>query len=82
MELLKLPNEEFKEDFRNWLIEQYPKNFKTLSGYEILKSYIIFRYGNEVEFERKDFQFFVSFKREIIDDCRFCSMLTHHSVLC
>lgn len=70
MELLKLPNEEFKEDFRNWLIEQYPKNFKTLSGYEILKSYIIFRYGNEVEFERKDFQFFVSFKREIIDDIK------------
>ena len=46
MELLKLPNEEFKEDFRNWLIEQSPKNFKTLSGYEILKSY----YFNKVYF--------------------------------
>ena len=70
MELLELPNEEFKDDFRNWLIEHSPKNFKTLSGYKILKSYIIFRYGNEVEFERKDFQFFVSFKREIIDDIK------------
>jgi hypothetical protein len=50
MELLKLPNEEFKEDFRNWLIEQSPKNFKTLSGYEILKSYIIFRYGSTFVF--------------------------------
>lgn len=70
MELLELPNEEFKEDFRNWLIEQYPKNFKNLSGYEILKSYIHFRYSNEIVFERKDFQFFVSFKREIIDEIR------------
>ncbi len=70
MELLELPNEEFKEDFRNWLIEQYPKNFKNLSGYEILKSYIHFRYGNEIVFERKDFQFFISFKREIIDEIK------------
>jgi hypothetical protein len=70
MELLELPNEEFKEDFRNWLIEQYPKNFKNLSGYEILKSYIHFRYSSEIVFERKDFQFFVSFKREIIDEIR------------
>ena len=70
MELLELPNEEFKEDFRNWLIEQYPKNFKNLSGYEILKSYIHFRYSNEIVFERKDFEFFVSFKREIIDEIK------------
>lgn len=70
MELLDLPNDEFKEDFRNWLIEQYPKNFKNLSGYEILKSYIHFRYGDKILFERKDFQFFVSFKREIIDEIK------------
>lgn len=70
MELSELPNEEFKEHFRYWLIEQSPKNFKTLSGFEILKSYIIFKYGDKVEFERKDFQFFVSFKREIIDEIK------------
>jgi hypothetical protein len=70
MELLELPNDEFKEDFRNWLIEQYPKNFNNLSGYEILKSFVHFRYGNEIIFERKDFQFFVSFKREIIDEIK------------
>jgi hypothetical protein len=70
MELLELPNEEFKENFRNWLIEQYPKYFKNLSGYEILKSFIYFKYGNEIVFERKDFQFFVSFKREIIDEIK------------
>ena len=70
MVLSELPNEEFKENFRNWLIEQSPKSFKTLSGYEILKSYIIFRYGDEIIFERKDFQFFVSFKREIIDEIK------------
>ena len=70
MELSELPNEEFKEHFRYWLIEQSPKNFKTLSGYEILKSYIIFRYGDEIVFDRKDFQFFVSFKREIIDEIK------------
>ena len=56
----------FKDDFTNWLIEQYPKKFINLNGYEILKSYINFRYGDEIEFDRKDYQFFVSFKREII----------------
>jgi len=55
MVLSELPNEEFKEHFRYWLIEQSPKNFKTLSGFEILKSYIIFKYGDKVEFDRKDF---------------------------
>jgi hypothetical protein len=70
MELLELPNEEFKEQFRNWLIEQSPKNFKTLSGYEIVKSYIQFRNGDEIVFDRKDYQFFVSFKREIIDEIK------------
>jgi hypothetical protein len=70
MELLELPNEEFKEHFRNWLIEQSPKNFKTLSGYEIVKSFINFKYDEGIEFNRKDFQFFVSFKREIIDEIK------------
>jgi hypothetical protein len=70
MVLSELPNEEFKENFRNWLIEQSPKNFKTLSGFEVLKSYVIFKYGDKVEFDRKDFQFFVSFKREIIDEIK------------
>ena len=59
MELLELPNEEFKEQFRIWLIEQSPKNFKSLSGYEIVKSYIQFRNGDEIVFDRKDYQFFV-----------------------
>jgi hypothetical protein len=66
MELSELPNEKFKDDFTNWLIEQYPKNFINLNGYEILKSYINFRYGDGIVFDRKDYQFFVSFKREII----------------
>ena len=31
---------------------------------------MIFRYGDEIVFERKDFQFFISFKREIIDEIK------------
>ncbi len=70
MEISIKPTEQLKEDFTNWLIEQSPKDFKSLNGFEIFKPYVKFRYGNSINFERKDFQYLVNNKRDIIDEIK------------
>ncbi len=68
MQFKNILNKEFNERFSIWLTEQSPKDFKNINGFEIVKSFLTFEYGENIEFEKKDFKFFISYKRELIEE--------------
>ena len=61
-----ISQEEFKNKFTEWLLEQTPSKFRIINGFEIIRAFIQQSLRGEILIDRSDYKFFISDNRELI----------------